>query len=453
MKLNLKESTVFISVVKWYVLASLVGLIVGGSVTLFLKALDWSIVFAERYPYYFLALPLVFFLNILITRFAPEAEGHGTDKVISAIHKRSGKIKVMVLPVKLFATIITIMAGGSVGKECPCAQIGGTMGSALSDLLRFDDADRKKIVICGISAGFVAVFGAPIAGSIFAVEVLFIGSILYDVLLPSFIAGITAYQVSSFFGVKYFHHSIEIIPAFSEIYFLEIVLAGVFFGICAIYVIDMAKVFETIAHKITIWKPLKGLIGGALMIGLAFAFSTRYLGLGLDTIEWCLKGNSIEWYAFLVKVIFAAITLSFGGSGGIVTPIFFVGAAGGAFFAQLLGLDIANFASIGMVSLLAATTNTPIAASILCMELFGTQIAPYATVACVISFMVSGHRSIYPSQILAINKTRKAQVEIGKELEALEENYEAGGSRNYILNALQLINKRIRGTGKRGENE
>jgi len=118
-----------------------------------------------------------------------------------------------------------------------------------------------------------------------------------------------------------------------------------------------------------------------------------------------------------------------------------------------LGLDIANFASIGMVSLLAATTNTPIAASILCMELFGTQIAPYATVACVISFMVSGHRSIYPSQILAINKTRKAQVEIGKELEALEENYEAGGSRNYILNALQLINKRIRGTGKRGENE
>ena len=452
MKFKIEESTVFISVVKWFVLATLVGIIVGGTVTLFLKALTFSIDLAEQYPSYFLALPIVLFLSILITQLAPDAAGHGTEKVIAAIHKNSGRIKILVVPVKLFTTIITLAAGGSVGKEGPCAQIGAGLASGFADLFRFDDYDRRKLVICGISAGFASVFGTPIAGAIFGVEVLFIGTILYDVLLPSFIAGITAYQISSAFGIKYFYHSIEIIPAFSEVYFLKVAIAGIFFGLCSIYMIDLLKVLEKISEKITIWKPLKGLIGGGLLIALTFTFSTSFLGLGLDTIESCLKGHEIVWYAFLVKVLFTAVTLSFGGSGGILTPVFFVGATSGAVFAQLLGLDIATFSSIGMVSMLAASTNTPIAASILCIELFGAKVAPFATVACVISFMVSGHRSVYPSQVLAINKTRKAQVEIGKELETLEENYEAGGSRNYILHTLRLINRRMRTTiTKRGK--
>ena len=117
----------------------------------------------------------------------------------------SGKIAILVVPVKLVATIITLAVGGSVGKEGPCAQIGAGLTSFFSDILKFDDHDRKKLVICGISAGFAAVFGTPIAGSIFGVEVLFVGAILYEVLLPSFIAGITAYQVSSSLGVTYFH--------------------------------------------------------------------------------------------------------------------------------------------------------------------------------------------------------------------------------------------------------
>jgi H+/Cl- antiporter ClcA len=148
--------------------------------------------------------------------------------------------------------------GGSVGKEGPCAQIGAGLTSLFSDILKFDDHDRKKLVICGISAGFAAVFGTPIAGSFFGVEVLFVGAILYEVLLPSFIAGITAYQVSSALGVTYFHGPVNIIPVFSELFLLKVMVAGLFFGICSIILIEMLRAGDRISERIHIWKPFKG---------------------------------------------------------------------------------------------------------------------------------------------------------------------------------------------------
>ena len=229
-----EETILLISVIKWVFLATVVGIIVGLSTTLFLKLLDWSRLFGVKHSYYFLLLPVALFLSAAIIKYlAPDAEGHGTEKVIEAVHKRSGKIKAAVVPVKLVATLITLAAGGSVGKEGPCAQIGGGLSSVFADLFRFGNRDRKKLVICGISAGFAAVFGTPIAGAIFGVEVLFIGGILYDVLLPSFIAGIMSYHISSSFGIAYFYHTINFVPVFSEAFFLKIVLAGIFFGLCS----------------------------------------------------------------------------------------------------------------------------------------------------------------------------------------------------------------------------
>lgn len=330
---------------------------------------------------------MAFFLSSLLVKYiAPDAEGHGTEKVIEAIHKYAGKIKASVVPVKLVATLLTLGAGGSAGKEGPCAQIGAGLSSMLADLLRFDDRDHEKLVICGISAGFAAVFGTPIAGSIFGVEVLFVGSILYDVLLPSFIAGITAYQVSSALGVHYFYHPVSLVPEFSEAFFLKVALAGVFFGVCSILLIELLKLGKYVSARLDLWEPLKGLVGGSILIVLTLLLSDRYLGLGLDTIEACLRGEHVPWFSFLVKPIFTSITLNFGGSGGIVTPIFFVGATAGMLFATVLGLNVATFSAIGFTSVLAGAANTPIAASILAIELFGPAIAPYATVACVISF-------------------------------------------------------------------
>ncbi|MGD0229624.1 MAG: chloride channel protein [Syntrophorhabdales bacterium] len=168
-----EESILLVSIVKWLFLAACVGVIVGLSTTVFLKTLEKSIAFTKTFPYYFVLLPAAFFASsLIVTRFAPEARGHGTEKVIEAVHKRWGKMDPWAVPVKLVATVITIAFGGSAGKEGPCAQIGAGLSSLFAGLLRFDNIDRRKLVICGISAGFATVFGTPIAGAIFGVEVL-----------------------------------------------------------------------------------------------------------------------------------------------------------------------------------------------------------------------------------------------------------------------------------------
>ena len=186
---------------------------------------------------------------------------------------------------------------------------------------------------------------------------------------------------------------------------------------------------------------------GALLVVLTYLFSSRYLGLGLTTVEACLRGNDPDWYAFLLKPVFTSITLSFGGSGGIVTPIFFVGSTAGVTFAHLLDVNVATFAAIGLVSVLAGAANTPIAASIMAVELFGPAIAPYATLACVISFLITGHRSVYPSQVLSISKSPLLHVELGSEIEEIQTTLHLR-EKGFVSRTLRLI-KRIEETVNR----
>jgi len=428
MKTRITESTLlFISIAKWVFLATLAGAIVGVPTALFLKVLRASSDWAGRWDYSFFFLPLAFFVSALLVKYlAPDAKGHGTEKVIEAIHKRAGKIPLAVVPVKLAATLVTLAIGGSAGKEGPCAQIGAGITSAFSELFRFNEHDRKKLVICGISAGFAAVFGTPIAGAIFGVEVLFVGAILYEVLLPSFIAGITAYQISSAMGITYFYKPLNFIPVFSETFLLKVMFAGVFCGLAAMVLIGLLKYFEKKAHRMKLWEPARGLIGGSALVIMALLASKRYLGLGLDVIEDSLLGVPAHWYDFVMKSVFTAITLSFGGSGGIITPVFFVGATAGSVYAGLLHLDHATFAAIGMTAVLAGAANTPIAASIMAVELFGPAVAPYATVACVISFLMTGNQSVYPSQVLSVAKSESIKVELGRELQDMKSTYTPG---------------------------
>ncbi len=444
MRKRLEETIViFISTLEWSVLAAIIGMAVGLSTTVFLKILNWTTFLTHQYSYYYLFLPVAFFLSALCVQYlAPDAEGHGTEKVIEAIHRYSGKIKAVVIPVKLVASVITIAFGGSAGKEGPCAQIGGGVSSVFCDIFRFDDIDRKKLVICGISAGFASVFGTPVAGAIFGVEVLFIGSILYDVLLPSFIAGIVSYHISSALRITYFYHPLKFVPVFSEYLLIKVIIGGIFWGLVSFLLIETMRFFQNQSSKIELWKPLKGLIGSLLLVVLTFIFSTQFLGLGLETIQSTLEGTKVIWYAFILKIIYTAITLNFGGSGGVITPIFFIGATSGSRFADLFGLDKATFSAIGLVSVLAGATNTPIASSIMAIELFGAGIAPYAALSCIISFLITGHRSIYPSQILVIKKSPSIQIEIGKEIEEITPTVQPG--RKSLTNAILRISRKMK---------
>jgi H+/Cl- antiporter ClcA len=413
-----RQIVLLISVFKWCVLGTLVGIVVGTAVAIFLKALDYAIATTGQHPHYFLLLPLALLVSSAVTKYlASEAEGHGTAVIIDALHKRGGKIKPSTVLVKLVATLITIASGGSAGKEEPGAQLGAGISSLFADLLKFDDRDRRKLVICGVSAGFASVFGTPLGGAIFGVEVLFVGSLMYDVLLPAFVAGIISYQVSAALGTTYFYSPLLFTPVFSGFFLVQVIVAGIFFGMVALLLIELFSLFKKAAERLTIgWVPAKGIIGGAALVLLTLAFSTQYLGLGLQTTQATLQGQHAVWYAFLLKIVFTSITLGFGGTGGIITPIFFIGSTAGSVFAQVFGLNSATFAAIGLVALLAGTTNTPIAASLISVELFGPAVAPYAAVACVVSYVMSGHRSIYPSQVLATEKSRSIQVQIGKEV-------------------------------------
>ncbi len=413
----IEESVLFVSVLKWVFLASTVGLIVGLSTAVFLKLLDGAISWASSFSHYFLFLPLALFLSaLLVRRWEPESGGYGPERVIEAVHKKSGKINLAVVPTKLTATILTAAAGGSVGQVGPCAQIGAALASASAGFIRLDDDDRKKLVICGISAGFASVLGAPIAGAIFGVEVLTVGSIMYEVLLPSFVAGITGYHVSSLLGITYLHIPLKSVPPLSESFIFVSVVAGILFGLCSVLFIEAMRLGEKVSAQFPSWDPLKGLAGGVILILLALAFSTDYMGLGVKTIHDALQGDLMPWYAFPLKAITTSVTFACGGTGGIIAPMIFAGTMAGNLFGHLLGLDPGIFAAMGFVGVLAGAANTPIAMSILAVELFGSAVAPYAAVVCIVSFLMTGHRGIFATQRLTLRKSASMEVETGKEI-------------------------------------
>ncbi|SFV61492.1 Chloride channel protein [hydrothermal vent metagenome] len=440
-----EQTAIFFSVTKWVFLSSVVGVIIGAVVTLFLNILGYAEDSRSFLPFhYYYVLPFALLLTVwLVNTFAPTAEGHGTEKVIEAVHKQDGKINIAVIPIKLFATVVSIFAGASVGKEGPGAQIGAGVASALSDLFRFTKQDRKKLVICGISAGFATVFGTPVAGAIFGVEVLIIGVILYDVLLPSFIAGFAAFTTAQFLGIKYTYYNLHFYQNISLDMGLiaKVILAALFFGFVSDLVITSVSLTASYIKKIKVSAYTKAFVGGVIIVVLTLIFGEEYIGLGLDTISDVINpdplfGTDVHWYTFLLKTVFTSLSLGAGGSGGIITPIFYIGATSGHAFGALLAPEhVVLFSALGFVSVLSATTNTPIASTIMAVELFGIDIAHYAALGAVISFLISGHRSIFSSQILAMKKSEMLSVKIGEEVEHI--NIDLEDSERHKINKLK----------------
>ncbi len=416
-----EHTALLISTLKWSVLGAAAGLCVGWGTRGFLWALNESArLFADVSHSRFSAfwfLPLVMPLCVwLIGKFAPEASGHGTEAVIAAVHQRSGRIDWLIAPVKLGATVLTLTFGGSVGKEGPAAQIGAAITSAFADLLRLRDEDRRRLVICGISAGFAAVFGTPVSGALFGVEVLYLGRLDYTVIFPAMVAGIVGHLACGTVApFPILHDTVTNVGQVRMI--ITAIGSGGGFGLVALLLIETLRAFERGLSRLALNKFVVASLGGVALIAIYLSAGPQYAGLGTSTIDGALSGTiPVVATAFLVKIAATAITLETGGSGGILTPIFFIGTTAGAAMAGLFGVPTTLLAAFGFVSVLAAAANTPIAAAVMAIELLPPHEGVYAALAAATAFLFVGHRSVYASQKLGFSKSAGLEVELGGDI-------------------------------------
>jgi H+/Cl- antiporter ClcA len=413
-----EHTALVISTLKWAVLGAGAGICVGLGTRGFLWSLARSTEIARSLTHglvpVFVVLPLALPACAWIIRtFAADARGHGTEAVIEAVHQRSGRIDWLVAPVKLAATVLTLACGGSVGKEGPAAQIGAALTSLFADVLRLRDEDRRRLVICGISAGFAAVFGTPVSGALFGIEVLYLGQIDYSVIFPALVAGIVGHLAC---GVHPPFPALQ--TAFGDTRQVRTILitlaSGALFGLVALLLIESLRFCERVLRRFERHPYRVAAAGGLALVALYAVAGDAYAGLGTDTINGVLAGTTpVARGAFLLKILATSITLEAGGSGGIVTPIFFVGATSGAALAPVFGVPSTLLAAVGFVAVLAAAANTPIAAAVMAMEILPPSLGVYAALAAVTAFLMVGHRSVYASQKLGLSKSAGLDVDLG----------------------------------------
>ena len=399
---------------KWLPLAVAAGALGGSASALFLFALDWATATRLLHPWLIGLMPLAgFAVGWLYLHYGREVEA-GNNLLIDEIHDPKKVIPVRMAPLVLGGTVVSHLVGASVGREGTAVQMGGALADQLTHLLRLHQEDRRILLMAGISAGFASVFGTPLAGAVFALEVLAIGRLRYDALLPCLAAAIAGDQICLLWGVHHVQYAIGAIPLLAPWPLLATVLAGAAFG-------AVGRLFAAGTHALGAWikrrvqyAPLRPLLGGIVVAGAAWLLGgERWLGLGIPTIQAAFQQPLPSW-DFAGKMAFTIASLGSGFKGGEVTPLFYIGATLGNALAPLLQMPFALLAGLGFVAVFAGAANTPIASTLMAIELFGAEAGVYAAVACVVSYMFSGHRGIYRAQRIGLAKHRHPLQKAGK---------------------------------------
>ncbi|TAL73028.1 MAG: chloride channel protein [Rhodanobacter sp.] len=415
-----------VTVVQWLVLSIFTGAVIGAGCSLFLRALFASEGRMYTVPWWWLALalPLGGLVNGVLLHYGYRLRRSTfNDNPIIAVNEQAGKLPFRTMWIKPVAALVTLACGGSAGKEGPCSHIGASLAAAVGRVLHLNPEMRKRLLACGVSAGFASVFGTPIAGAIYGVEMLAIGRIRHDFLFPGIVAGVTAYQVSQYLGVPYPVYVVDFSSHFTELLFLKTVLIGVLCGGVAWTFVELMRksreVFGALGARFALWPPLVPMLGGVVVAVLLLVVPTQYIGLSLPVMDQALHGVAMPWLGFAWKALLVAITLGSGFYGGIVTPQFVMGAVAGGAFAPLLGLPPALGAAVGLVAVVAAASNAPMAAILMGIELFGANATLYVAGACVAAYLIIGHRSVYPEQQIAFSKSSwifaRAGLPVGQE--------------------------------------
>lgn len=394
--------------VKWIALAIGVAALAGSASAFFLLALDWATATRDSQRWLIALLPLAgFAVGWLYLKFGQQVEA-GNNLLIDEIHDPRKVVPLRMAPLVLGATVTSHLFGASVGREGTAVQMGGALADQFTHLFKLRHEDRRIILMAGISAGFASVFGTPLAGAIWGLEVLAIGRLRYDALLACTVAAIVGDQVCSLWGVHHTHYVIAQIPAVTAWGLGAMVVAGIIFGLTGRLFADATHALGGWVKRSIAYAPLRPLLGGVVLAGVILYFSAdRYIGLGIPVIVEAFQGP-LPAYDFLGKMAFTVFSLGFGFKGGEVTPLFFIGATLGNALAPLLDMPFPLLAGVGFVAVFAGASNTPIASTLMAMELFGAEIGVFAGVACVISYLFSGHGGIYRSQRVGEGKHRPA---------------------------------------------
>ncbi|MCL6604819.1 MAG: voltage-gated chloride channel family protein [Paenibacillus sp.] len=405
------------TLLKWILLGSGVGVLTGTASALFLVSLEHVTDLRIEHPWLLYLLPaggaLVSYLYLKLGR----NSGKGNNLILEQINDGDEAIPLRMAPLVLFGTLITHLFGGSAGREGTAVQMGGSLAEAFGKLLRVNAVDRRILLICGISGGFGSIFGTPLAGTVFGVEVLAIGLISHEALLPAFVASFVGHLVTtSFWGVSHIQYQVDWVPQISALVLLKVVFASLLFGLTSILFSELTHALKK-GYTFLFRNPMiKSAVGGLVIIGLVYLLGTReYLGLGIPLIQNSFE-DGVSPFTFLWKLIFTSLTLGAGFQGGEVTPLFAIGATLGHALSGFLHLYGPFLASLGFIAVFCGATNTPIACFLMGIELFGSDGAIYMFIACLISYLFSGHTGIYTSQKIGISKSHFIQIPEGATL-------------------------------------
>ncbi|MEY3119161.1 MAG: hypothetical protein RIT30_1094 [Bacteroidota bacterium] len=401
MSLNKFNSTI-VSGVKWLAIYILVGGIVGSATAFFLQSLDYVTLLRTNHIWVVYFLPIVGLVIGLLYYYYGDAANKGNNLLIETHHSlEKGEtpklIPFKIAPMVFISTLLTHIAGGSAGREGTAVQMGGAIADQFTRLFKLNTADRKTILIIGISSGFAAVFGTPLAGAIFAIEILSITNTKKNQLVTSLFVAYIAHYSCLAWQVKHTIYSIPNIPAISMTTLAWTIVAGIIFGLTAFAFTSTGKLFENIFNKIK-FVPLRPFLGGIIIALFIVVFnSTKYIGLGIPTIQDAFINNAGQ-FDFAIKLILTSFTLSAGFKGGEVTPLFFIGATLGNILIWFIPLPMALLAGMGFVAVFSGATNCVYASIVLGLELFGMKAGVYIGLASIAAYFTSGPNGIYSAK-------------------------------------------------------